>query len=68
MLSKFLLIYTKYVDLLQPRLPVLGKHEASVFNRDADKENDLVDIVGDGEGGANWESSADIYILLLFSH
>lgn len=53
MLSKFLLIYTKYVDLLQPRLPVLGKHEASVFNRDADKENDLVDIVGDGEGGAN---------------
>ena len=32
--------------------------------RDADIENRLVDTVGDGEGGMNWESSTETYTLL----
>ena len=32
-------------------------------NRDADVENRLVGTAGEGEGGTNWESSADIFIL-----
>ena len=30
-------------------------------HRDADIENRLVDIVGEGEGGENWQSSTEIY-------
>ena len=29
-----------------------------------DMENRLVDVVGEGEGGMNWESSIETYILL----
>ena len=32
-------------------------------NKDADVENGLVNTVRVGEGGMNWESSIDIYIL-----
>ena len=32
-------------------------------NRDPDVENRFVDIVGEGEGGTNWENSIDIYTL-----
>ena len=32
-------------------------------NRDADIENGLMDTVGEGEGGRNWESRTYIYIL-----
>ena len=32
-------------------------------NWDADVDNGLVDTAGEGEGGTNWESSTDIYIL-----
>ena len=32
-------------------------------NRDADTEKEPVGTVGEGEGGMNWESSADIYKL-----
>ena len=32
-------------------------------NRDTDLENGLVDTAGEGEGGTNWESSIEIYIL-----
>ena len=32
-------------------------------NRDANVENRLVGTAGEGEGGTNWESSADIFIL-----
>ena len=32
-------------------------------NRDTDLENKLVDPVGEGEGGTNWEKSIDIYTL-----
>ena len=32
-------------------------------NGDADIENRLVDVVGEGEGGTDWESSVDIYTL-----
>ena len=32
-------------------------------NRDRDGENRLVDTVGKGEGGMNWESGIDIYTL-----
>ena len=33
-------------------------------SRDADIENRLVDRVGEGEGGMNWESSIEAYTLL----
>ena len=32
-------------------------------NRDADIEKRLVDTVGEGEGGTNWESSMETYTL-----
>ena len=32
-------------------------------NKDADVENRLMDIVGAGEDGTNWESSIEIYAL-----
>ena len=41
-------------------------------NGDTDVESGLMETAGEGEGGTNWESSIDIYILLLllshFSH
>ena len=33
-------------------------------NRDSGRENRLMDTVGAGEGGTNWESSMEIYTLL----
>ena len=33
-------------------------------NRGADRENRPVDTVGEGEGGKNWKSSIETYILL----
>ena len=32
-------------------------------SKDEDVENGLVDIVGEGKDGKNWESSIDIYTL-----
>ena len=32
-------------------------------NRDSDRENRLVDTVGEEQGGTNWESSIEIYTL-----
>ena len=32
-------------------------------NRDADIENRFVDKVGEGEGGANWESNTEAYTI-----
>jgi len=32
-------------------------------NREADIENEHVDTGEEGEGGTNWESSIDIYML-----
>ena len=34
-------------------------------NRGADAENGLVDPVGEGLGGMNWETGNDMYMLLL---
>ena len=34
-------------------------------NRDADVENKLMDIAGEGEGGMNWQSSIEIHTFTL---